>query len=185
MDYFYDIEFQKGVITVLGADEKTDFVSSLKKHLENIGTVSLTDDKSAKNKETDFLIIAPDKNVNKRFKIHSEADIEEFKAKGMIIGVVSVEALLKDVKDAVIGAEVFCEINNMEDKDLVYPLSLARVISNREKYDMLYIDDVSNMGRRYTAREINRRIKYGAGVRMVNTDSDYVEVLQIPFKIEE
>lgn len=182
MNYFYDIEFQKGVITVLGVEKNSCFVSALVKCLENKGTVTLTDDKEAKNQATDFLVIAPDNNINKRFKIHSETEIAEYKSRGMVLGVVSVEAALKEVKDTVIGAEVFCEINNMADGDLVYPLSLARVITNREKYDMLYIDDVSNVDRRYTAREINRRIKYGAGVRMINTDTQFVEVLQIPFE---
>ena len=35
MNYFYDIEFQKGVITVLGVEKNSCFVSALVKCLEN------------------------------------------------------------------------------------------------------------------------------------------------------
>ena len=35
MDYFYDIEFKKGVITVLGAEKDSAFVSALVKELES------------------------------------------------------------------------------------------------------------------------------------------------------
>ncbi len=176
MDYFYNIEFKKGIITVLGAEIDSGFVSALVKHLESKGTVCVTD-KKEENQKTDYLIIAPDKNVNKRFIVHNESDIAFYKEKGRIIGLISIEAVLKDIADSVVGVEDFCAITNMAAGDLVYPLALAKVIENREKYDMLYIDDISNMDRRYTAREINRRIKYGAGVRIINTDTNYVEEL--------
>lgn len=183
MNYFYDIEFKKQTITVLGADVGSDFVSALKENLEAKGTVAVFDDKNATS-DADYLIIAPDKNVDKKFIVHTENDISSFKEKGIIIGVVSVEALLKDIAESVIGVEDFCDITNMAEGDLVYPLALAKVITAREKFDWLFIDDVSNPDRRFTAREINRRIKYGAGVRIINTDSNYVEQLLAPMQEE-
>ena len=177
MDYFFDIEFKKGIITVLGADKNSEFVSALEEYLKKSGTVSLSDDKSA-SLSTDYLIIAPDKVADKKFIVHTTDDVCMFKAKGSVIGVVSVEALLKNIEDSVIGSEDFCAITNMAKEDLVYPLALAKVIENREKYDLFYIDDITNPDRRFTAREISRRIKYGAGVRIVNRDSNYVEQLQ-------
>ena len=179
MDYFYDIEFKKGVITVLGAEKESSFVSALKERLEVTGSAYVTDDKDA-TVNTDYLIIAPDKNVNKRFIVHTENDISDYKEKGMLIGVVSVEALLKEVDCSVIGTDDFCDITDMAKGDLVYPLALAKVINAREKFDWLYIDDISNPDRRFTAREINRRIKCGAGVRIINTDTNYVEQLLAP-----
>lgn len=176
MDYFYNIEFKKGIITVLGAEIDSVFVSALVNYLEKKGTVCVTD-KKEEHPKTDYLVIAPDKNVNKRFIVHNENDIAFYKEKGNVIGLVSIEAVLKDVCDSVVGAEDFCAITNMSSSDLVYPVALAKVIENREKYDMLFIDDISNMDRRFTAREINRRIKYGAGVRIINTDTNYVEEL--------
>ena len=97
-----------------------------------------------------------------------------------IYGLVSVEALLKEVDCSVIGTDDFCDITDMAIGDLVYPLALAMVINAREKFDWLYIDDISNPDRRFTAREINRRIKCGAGVRIINTDTNYVEQLLAP-----
>ena len=47
MDYFYDIEFKKGVITVLGAEKESSFVSALKERLEVTGSAYVTDDKDA------------------------------------------------------------------------------------------------------------------------------------------
>jgi len=179
MDYFYDIEFKKGVITVLGAEKESSFVSALKEKLEGMGSTCVTDDKDA-IVNTDYLIIAPDKNVNKKFIVHTENDIATFKKKGIIIGVVSIEALLKDISCSVVGTDDFCDITDMEKGDLVYPLALAKVIKERERFDWLYIDDISNSDRRFTARETNRHIKYGAGVRIINTDTNYVEQLLAP-----
>jgi len=176
MDYFYNIEFKKGVITVLGAEIDSAFVSALSEHLESKGTVCVTD-KGEEDLKTDYLIIAPDKDVNKKFIVHNENDIALYKQRGAVIGFLSIEVLLKDIADSVVGAKDFCAITDIASSDLVYPLALAKVIENREKYDMLYIDDISNMDRRFTAREINRRIKYGAGVRIINTDTNYVEEL--------
>ncbi|MBR7132250.1 MAG: hypothetical protein IKD04_01815 [Clostridia bacterium] len=180
MNYFNGLDFKRDTITVLGAEKNSDFVTALLRYLETKGSVTLTDDKAVTDKTTDYLVIAPDEDAGKRFRVHSEAEISSYKEKGAVIGVISVEALLKDIENSVIGAEDFCAINDMSPKDLVYPLALARVITNREKYDMLYIDDVSSAGKRYTAREINRRITYGAGVRIINTDTDYVEALLAP-----
>lgn len=183
MDYFYNIEFKNGIIAVFGSEIDGKFVNALKAHLEVLGTVAVTDDKCA-NLDADYLIIAPDKNIDKKFIVHTEEDISAFKDKGMIIGVVSVEALLKEVEESVVGADDFCTITNMSNGDLVYPLALAKVITAREKYDWLYIDDISDSNRRFTAREINRHIKYGAGVRIINTDSNYVEQLLAPSQEE-
>lgn len=177
MDYFYNIEFKKGVITVLGAEKDSTFVSALVKELESRGSVCLTDNKSEIKAKADYSVLAPDKNVNKRFIVHNENDIEYYKEKGTVVGLISIEAVLKDISDSVVGAEDFCLLTNMAAGDLVYPLALAKVIENREKYDILYIDDISDINRRFTAREINRRIKYGAGVRIINTDTNYVEEL--------
>ena len=180
MDYFYELDFPKGVITVLGADKTSDFVLSLAEHLKTKGTVLVTDKKAEISEKTDYTVLAPDEKCGKKFIVHSEADIAAYREKGKVIGVVSIEALLKDVKDSVIGAEYFCVLSDITENDLVYPLAIAKVITNREKYDMLYIDDISNEGRRYTAREISRRITYGAGVRIINTDTCFTEVLFVP-----
>ena len=179
MDYFYDIEFKKGVVTVFGVEKDSEFILSLKNHLETLGTVAVSGDINA-TLDTDYLIIAPDENKNKKFIVHTEEVIARSKERGITFGVVSVEAQLKDIEDSVIGADDFCAIANMAKGDLVYPLAIAKVIKEREKYDMLYIDDISKPYRRFTAREISRRITYGAGVRIINTDSDYVEQLLAP-----
>lgn len=184
MDYFFDINFKKGVITVLGKEKDSDFVLALEKHLQVIGSVAVTDDIN-QVQDTDYLIVAPDKNVNNKFIMHTENEISNFKEKGMLIGAVSVEAVLKDISNSVNLADDFSKITNMSKSDLVYPLALAKVITEREKYDWLYIDDISDSYKRFTAREINRRIKYGAGVRIINTDSNYVEQLLKPSKEEK
>ena len=45
MNYFENITFQKGVITVLGIKAESEFVTALKNYLKNSGTVAVTTDK--------------------------------------------------------------------------------------------------------------------------------------------
>ena len=83
----------------------------------------------------------------------------------------------KEIAQVVDRAEAFAEVSKLYVTELMFPRALARGISENEKYDLLYIDDVYGEGKRYFARDITRYITYGAGVRMLNTDSDYVEEL--------
>ncbi len=55
------------------------------------------------------------------------------------------------IADAVIGAEDFSVYNDVNKQDLICPPILSKVIKEHEKYDYLYIDGVSNEGKRYHA----------------------------------
>lgn len=177
MNYFENITFQKGVITVLGIKAESEFVTALKNYLKKSGTVMVTTDKSCIGDMADFVILAPDTPKGKEFIFHNKEDIGLYKSKGFVIGYISVDLIEKEISTVVDGAEAFAEISKLYVTELMFPRALARGISENEKYDLLYIDDVYGEGKRYFARDITRYITYGAGVRMLNTDSDYVEEL--------
>ena len=177
MNYFENITFQKGVITVLGIKIESEFVTALKNYLEKSGTVTLTTDKNCTSDMADYVVLAPDAPKDKEFIFHSKEDIELYSSKGFIIGYISVDLIEKEIAQVVNGAEAFAEVSKLYVTELMFPRALARGISENEKYDLLYIDDVYGEGKRYFARDITRYITYGAGVRMLNTDSDYVEEL--------
>ena len=176
MNYFENITFQKGVITVLGIKAESEFVTALKNYLKNSGTVAVTTDKDCKS-DADYVILAPDAPKGKEFIFHNKEDIGLYKSKGFVIGYISVDLIEKEISTVVDGAEAFADVSKLYVTELMFPRALARGISENEKYDLLYIDDVYGEGKRYFARDITRYITYGAGVRMLNTDSDYVEEL--------
>ena len=176
MKYFENITFEKGIITVLGTKADSVFVSALADYLKNSGTVEVTTDKDCKS-YADYVILAPDAPKGKEFIFHSEEEIGIYKSKGFVIGYISVDLIEKEIAQVVDRAEAFAEVSKLYVTELMFPRALARAISENEKYDLLYIDDVYGEGKRYFARDITRYITYGAGVRMLNTDSDYVEEL--------
>ena len=47
MDCFYGVEFQKGIITVLGAEKNSDFTQRLADYLKKSGSVSFEDEKNS------------------------------------------------------------------------------------------------------------------------------------------
>ncbi|MBR4073653.1 MAG: hypothetical protein IKK24_06895, partial [Clostridia bacterium] len=71
MNYFDFLSFEQSCITVLGVDENSDFVNSLKAFTDNKITIN-----------------TPDVNFDKLFYVHSEEEIEEYKSKGLLIGIV-------------------------------------------------------------------------------------------------
>lgn len=160
MNYFDFLSFEQSCITVLGVDENSDFVNSLKAFTDNKITIN-----------------TPDVNFDKLFYVHSEEEIEEYKSKGLLIGIVDVNALEKKICDVVANYDYFCSVNNLFAEELIFPLAIARVIENREKYDILYINGVNSEGKRYLARELAKRLRNGMGIRLINTDSNYVETL--------
>jgi len=156
MNYFDFLNIKNKSITVFGADENSDFVKALK------GVVSS--------------VTIPD-TFDGKLHLHTEAKIEEYKKNGLIIGIVDVNIMEKKISDSIIGIEEFCQINNLFADELIFPLALARVIENREKYDILYINNVDGEGKRYIAREIAKRLRNGMLIKLINTDSNYVETL--------
>lgn len=177
MNYFDNLVFQKGVITVLGAAVDSPFVLALCEYLKQSGSVELTNDRVFKG-AADYTVLAPDNPQKNKYIFHSEEDMSFYSSKGKVIGYLSVNLIEKEIKSVVVGAEDFCSFSNLYTDELMYPRALGRAISEREKYDLIYIDDVCGEGKRYFARDINRYITYGAGVRMINTDSCFVEELQ-------
>ncbi len=156
MNYFDFLELENKNVTVLGTDENSDFVKSLKSVVSKV--------------------TAPDA-ADTKFKVHSEAEIEEYKKNGLVIGIVDINIMEKKISDSVIGVEEFCKINNLFADELIFPLALARVIENREKCDILYINNVDCEGKRYLARELAKRLRNGMAIKLINTDSSYVETL--------
>ena len=186
MNYFDNLSL-KGNITVLGAAESSDFVKSL----ESFAGAECT-------------VKAPDRPIDGHFKVHSQEEIDRYRAESIVFGVVDIDIMEKKVCDAVDGVEDFCRINDLFDDELIYPLTVARVVQNREKYDILYINGVNSESKRFLARELAKCFntalvnsggagnehtaelvrqmeslygKSGMGIRMINTDSDYVETL--------
>lgn len=179
MNYFDYLSFEKGVIVVLGATEESDFVKSFLEFLSLSGSVAVTGELQTE-KVTDYLVIVPDKCADKCFVMHSKTEVEQFRHSDYIIGIVQADILEMKIADAVIGAEDFAKYNDVNMQDLICPPVLSKVIKEHEKYDYLYIDGVSNEGKRYHARELARFHKNGTCVRMINTDTSYVESLITP-----
>lgn len=176
MNYFDYLAFEKGVIVVLGATEESDFVKALSDFLSLSGSVAVTGAWENERK-TDYLVVVPDKCADKRFVMHSRTEVEQFQKADSIIGIVQADILEMKIADAVIGAEDFAKYSDVNLQDLICPPVLSKVIKEHEKYDYLYIDGVSNEGKRYHARELARFCKKGICVRMINTDTSYVESL--------
>ena len=179
MNYFDYLSFDKGVIVVLGTTGESDFVKSLLEFLSLSGSVAVTGELGTE-KVTDYLVIVPDKCVDKRFVMHSKTEVEQFRRSDYIIGIVQADILEMKITDAIIGAEDFATYNDVNMQDLICPPVLSKVIKEHEKYDYLYIDGVSDEGKRYHARELARFHKSGTCVRMINTDTSYVESLIRP-----
>lgn len=176
MNYFEDLFFEKGVITVLGTDKDSDFVRCLFRYLSRYGSVEITESVETQ-KPADYLLAVPDKHTKGRFVMHSREEIQQLQKSDYVIGLLSVENLEKSIGEAVLGAEDFATYVGKQMCDRMCPHLLANVIELYEKYDWLYIDGVSDEGKRYHARELARRHCRGTGVRIINTDNRYVEVL--------
>lgn len=179
MNYFDYLSFDKGVIVVLGTTRESDFIKSLLEFLTLSGNVEVTEELGTE-RMTDYLVVVPDKYVDKRFVMHSRTEVEQFQKADYIIGIVQVDILEMKIADAVISAEDFATYNDVNMQDLICPPVLSKVIKEHEKYDYLYIDGVSDEGKRYHARELARFHKSGTCVRMINTDTAYVESLIRP-----
>ena len=174
MNYFDFLSFEKGEITVLGVDAKSDFVKSLADFLKTSGSVVvLTDNAEA---DADYIIRVPDKANDAKFVMHTQEEVDEFRKSRYIIGMVDINILEKKICDKVIGADAFSDFTDLDKEELLYPLAVAKVIEGHEKYDFLYINEVNNEGKRYLARELAKRHK-NTCVRMINTDNPYVERL--------
>ena len=179
MNYFENLIFEKGIITVLGTDIDSDFVINLSRFLSYSGSVEVSEC-FRKEQSTDYLVVVPDKNADRWFVMHSEEETERFRASDYVLGIISVDILEKSIEEAVLGAKDFAVYTDKNLSDRIHPSILADVIELHEKYDYLYINKVANEGQRYHARELARRHRRGTGVRMINTDNNYVEVLIRP-----
>lgn len=161
MNLFDELIFKNKNITVCGANENSEFVLNLKKHFE----------------KSDNIVFAPDTMENKFFAVHSKEEISHYKGKGFVIGIVNIEVFEKPICDVVKNYNDLCDIVNVESCELVYPFAVAKTIIEREKYDLLYIDGVNTVSKRFLAREFAKLIRNGMGIRIINTDSNYTEIL--------
>lgn len=175
MNYFDGIKFEKGVITVLGVSDTSDFVKALCDYIRPSGSVAVT--KEEIPSDADYVIWTPDNISDGRFVMHTKRQIERFCKSKCIIGVVSVNVMEKKIADAVVGAESFAEYTDLTAEELLFPFALAKVTEMYEKYNFLYINDVNSESKRYLARDLAKRHKNGACIRMINTDYPYVERL--------
>ena len=174
MNYFCGLEFEKGTITVLGAERKSDFTQELADYLKGSGTVSFIGDK---NLNTDYIINAPDDMNDKKFIVHSEKEISALEDSKHIIGVINIDVMEQKIADAIEGYEHLCEIANIESDELAYPYPISKAILNREKYSLMFIDGVNSASKRFLARELAKLIRNGTGIRLINTDSGSIEIL--------
>lgn len=174
MNYFDNMTFEKGEITVVGVNKDADIVKSLEKFLSASGSVAVCENEYDGN--ADYVLRVPDTDADKRFILHDESARERNRKSGCLIGVLSITVLEKRIGDVVVGAEEFAQHTDLTVDELVYPRAIARVCEELEQFDILYIDDVSNEGRRYLARETAKRHKK-TRIRMINTDEPYVERL--------
>ena len=177
MDYFNGLAFNKGVITVLGADKNSVIVSALVKHLEKSGTVAVSQNPDNLNKNTDFVILAPDDTDGKFFITHSKEEINEFEKSDSIIGVVDISVMEKRIADVVKGYEHLCEIADISCNETAYPYVIAKAVAEREKYTLLFIDNIDSADKRFLARELAKHLRYGVGIRLINTDNGDIEIL--------
>lgn len=158
MNYFDKLSCEQKKITVLGASEGSELVKELR-------------------------ILFGDKEIiayggeNGRLRVHTEEEIAAYKAEGMLIGVVDVNIAEKKICEVIDGAEDFCNINDLTADELIFQRALARVIEEREKYDLLYINNVDSEAKRLFARELAKCCSSKMGIRLINTDSSYVETL--------
>lgn len=174
MDCFYGVEFQKGIITVLGAEKNSDFTQRLADYLKKSGSVSFEDEK---NSDTDYIINAPDTMNGKGFIVHSEEEICALEKSSHIIGVVNIDIMEKKIADVVEGYEHICQIANIDCDELTYTSPVAKAILERERYSLLFIDGVNSGSKRFIARELGKILKNGIGIRLINTDSGDIEIL--------
>lgn len=161
MNYFDYVDFNCKRITVLGVSGESDFVRALKAELQGRAEV-----------------FAPD-NESRAFKVHTESEIAAYKAEGMLIGVVDIGVAEKMPREVVENHIDFCKINDIIDDELIYTVMLAKVITERERYDLLYINNVNSEAKRLFARETAKKCAAvsSMGIKLINTDSGYVETL--------
>jgi len=162
MNYFDGITFEKNNITVLGAQSDSCFVTALKDYFKE---------------KKDTNIYAPDDKVDKYFIVHTQEEINRYLSDSYIIGVINIEVFEKRIADAVQGYEQLCEIADLSPEELVFPYAVAKAVLQREKYDLLFIDDVNSASKRFLARELAKNIRNGIGIRIINTDNGDIEIL--------
>lgn len=158
MNYFDNLNCEQKKIVVLGVSDSSEFVKELRTRFG------------------DKEITAYD-NGSGKFKVHTDKEIEAYKSDSMLIGVVDVNIAEKKICDVIDGAEDFCKINDLTDDELIFQKAVARVVEEREKYDLLYIDNVNSESKRLFARELAKCCSSKMGIRLINTDSNYVETL--------
>lgn len=161
MNYFDYVDFKCKRVTVLGVNEKSDFVKALRAELEGSAEVFVPD------------------NANCGFKVHTDEEISRYKAYGMLIGVIDIGIAEKMPREVVENHIDFCEINDITDDELIYTVMLAKVITERERYDLLYINNVNSEAKRLFARETAKICAVASSmvIKLINTDSGYVETL--------
>ncbi|MBR7132252.1 MAG: hypothetical protein IKD04_01825 [Clostridia bacterium] len=177
MDCFCGLSFEKGIITVLGAEKSSTFVVALTDYLKAYGTVSVAQRISDAEATTDYMVFAPDNNDGKYFVAHSEKEAEAFKEAKCVIGVINIAVMEKKISEAVKGYQYLCDIADVDCDELVYPYAIAKTVSEREKYNLLYIDGVNSESKRFLARELAKLLRYGVGIRLINTDNGDIEIL--------
>ncbi len=162
MKYFNGLTLKKGNITVLGAEKDSVFVTDLEDYLKD---------------KKDINIFAPDTTDGKFFVVHSEEEINRYQNDGYIIGVINIDVCEKRIADAIKGYEHLCEIADISPDELVFPYAVAKTILQREKYNLLFIDGVNSVSKRFLARELAKNIRNGMSIRIINTDNGDIEIL--------
>ena len=163
MNLFDGVIFEKQNITVLGVEKNSAFLADLSEYINKNG--------NSKN------INAPDIMDGNCFYVHSKEEADSYKSNSFVIGIVNVDVFEKRICDVVKNYERLCEIANIASDELAYPFVIAKTIIQRENYDLLYIDGVNSVSKRFLARELAKNIRNGMGIRIINTDNCDVEIL--------
>lgn len=163
MNLFDGVIFEKQNITVLGIEKNSAFLADLSEYInKNCNGVNIN---------------APDIMDGKCFYVHSKDEADSYKSNSFVIGIVNVDVFEKRICDVVKNYERLCEIANIASDELAYPFVIAKTIIQRENYDLLYIDGVNSVSKRFLARELAKNIRNGMGIRIINTDNCDVEIL--------
>lgn len=164
MKLFDGLSFEKKKITVLSAEKDSAFVTALGEYLKENG-------------REECEISAPDTLDGKYFIVHSDSEADLYKKDSFIIGVINIDAMERRISDVVKGYEHLCYFADVSPDELVFPFILAKAVTEREKYDLLFIDGVNTVSKRFLARELAKNIRNGIGIRIINTDSGDTEIL--------
>lgn len=138
----------KGKIVVLGAKYDSAFIKFLCAELKEKGSIEISDN-VFNNSNADYSLILLDEKCNKVFSAHDSFPESTFR-----VGLVDVGVFEKKVSEVIYKTEIFCQIADTNENQLVYPYMLSRVIKDNEKYDFMIVDGVNTVSKRFLAREL-------------------------------